>query len=329
MKSAWHGHQSPLGTVIAQYISYKRALGRKFITEDEHLRLFDRFLMDQDIASADAVTGEMLEQFLASRSRGTARSYNHLLGVVRGLFDWMEVQDLIDRSPLEAKQRRKTVARTPYLFDAALARQLLESAARLPDSRCSRHRGPTYKTIFALLYGLGLRVGEVSRLCIGDVDMQRQLLVIRQTKFSKDRLVPFGPRLGAVLTWYMNVRRQSTASYAAEAPLFSFRGGQAISTGTIRHEFQRIVSCFDLAIPPGVSRPRVHDLRHSFAVGTLLRWYREGLPPQDRLLKLSTFLGHVDPTSTSVYLTITADLLTEANRRFEKFACPTTNEVAP
>jgi RNA:NAD 2'-phosphotransferase (TPT1/KptA family) len=63
-------------------------------------------------------------------------------------------------------------------------------------------------------------------------------------------------------------------------------------------------------------------LRHSFAVGTLLRWYREGIEPQDRLLHLSTFMGHAQPSSTAVYLTITADLLQEANHRFERFAAP-------
>jgi integrase len=75
-----------------------------------------------------------------------------------------------------------------------------------------------------------------------------------------------------------------------------------------------------LSVPPGTASPRLHDLRHSFAVGTLLRWYRSGVAPQAGLLRLATFLGHVDPVSTSVYLTITDPLLEEANRRFEGFA---------
>jgi integrase len=75
-----------------------------------------------------------------------------------------------------------------------------------------------------------------------------------------------------------------------------------------------------LVIPDGVAAPHLHDLRHSFAVGTLLRWYRTGLDPQARLLHLSTFLGHVDPTSTAVYLTVTPSLLGEASRRFARYA---------
>ena len=80
-------------------------------------------------------------------------------------------------------------------------------------------------------------------------------------------------------------------------------------------------------IPPGTGFPRVHDRRHSFAVGTLLRWYRQGLDPTARLHHLSTFLGHVNPTTTVLYLTIIGELLTEANRRFETFAASATREV--
>jgi integrase len=82
-----------------------------------------------------------------------------------------------------------------------------------------------------------------------------------------------------------------------------------------------------IEIPPGVSPPRLHDLRHSFAVGTLLRWYRTGDDPSRRLLYLSTFMGHVAPSSTAVYLTITEDLLREANVRFERFVCSITEEA--
>ena len=80
-------------------------------------------------------------------------------------------------------------------------------------------------------------------------------------------------------------------------------------------------------MPDGVSPPRLHSLRHSFAVGCLLRWYRQGLDPASRLQQLSTFMGHVDPSSTAVYLTITPELLHEANTRFERFAEPAWREL--
>ena len=169
---------------------------------------------------------------------------------------------------------------------------------------------------------------EVSRLRVHYVDFDRQLLVIRDTKFSKSRLVPFGPRIGQLLNDYLAARTQRCDSLSADALVFSFHGSEpisdtAIGTTTLHHLFAEL----GMQIPPGTSRPRVHDLRHSFAVGTLLRWYREGLDPATRLLHLSTFLGHADPASTAVYLTITPELLAQASRRFERFAGEKLREV--
>ncbi len=323
------GFQSPLATAIRQFLDHKRALARKFVVEVKALRLLDRYLIEQDVRAPEQITPELLDAFLASRPRKTPRSYNHLLGAVARLFNWLVSQGLWERSPLRAKPRRQTAQRIPFLFDKTTAGQLLELAGSLPDNSRAPMRGLTYRTIFALLYGLGLRVGEVARLRWGDVDEERQLLVIRLTKFSKSRLVPFGPRIGALLRQYLEARKQRLGSLTADAPLFSFVQGRGLNPSSISQVFHSLVPRLDLHVPPGTAPPRTHDLRHSFAVGTLLRWYRAGLDPAARLLRLSTFLGHVDPASTAVYLTITQDLLQEANRRFEEFARPALEEPAP
>jgi integrase len=96
---------------------------------------------------------------------------------------------------------------------------------------------------------------------------------------------------------------------------------------TASQVFHRVVMALDLPVPDGVSPPTLHSLRHSFAVGCLLRWYRQGLDPASRLHQLSTFMGHVDPASTAIYLTITTELLDEANRRFEQYATPAWTET--
>ena len=143
-------------------------------------------------------------------------------------------------------------------------------------------------------------------------------MFIRETKFSKSRIVPLGPKLATRLHRYVEGRHRE--AHDAGTPLFSFTEPGCISEGTISQTFHRLVPKLGLRLPPGVSSPRAHDLRHSFAVGTLLRWYREGMDPNCRLIHLSTFLGHVDPNSTEVYLTITDELLREASRRFRKCA---------
>jgi len=326
MRSRWRGFQSVLGSEIERFVEHKRALRRRYVSEEKALRLLDAFLFRRAVGSVDAITPERLQQFLASRRHRRPRSYNELLGVVRRLFEWIVAQGRLERSPLRAGKRRESAQRIPYLFDAGDARRLLNLADQLPDQSRAPLRGPTYRTIFALLYGLGLRVGEVSRLQRQDVDLDRDLLRIRGTKFGKDRLVPFGPRMARLLHRHLELRGNDVL--VPEAPLFSFTKRGHVHPGTISQTFRHLVPKLGLVVPSGTAAPRVHDLRHAFAVGTLLRWYREGVDPAARLFHLATFLGHVNPSSTAVYLTITPELLATANRRFEGFATLAVKEVS-
>jgi integrase len=158
----------------------------------------------------------------------------------------------------------------------------------------------------------------VANLKLGEVDFAKDTLFIRETKFNKSRIVPFGPKLAARLRRYIDQRHAEQRDPAT--PLFSFTKRGCIHPGTISHTFHKLLSELRLVIPPGMSPPRLHDLRRSFAVGTLLRWYREGIDPNSRLIHLATFLGHVDPNSTAVYLPITDELLCEVDQRFRAAA---------
>ncbi len=322
MKATWQGFSSLLADDMQAYLQHKRALQRKFQTEESVLRLLDRYLVEHQISALSAITPALIEDFLASRPRSRARSYNHLLGVTRCFFNWLVIQQRMDCSPVRAKAKPTSEQLQPFLFTPLQVKQLLELAAALPDQPKGPHRAETYYLIFALMYALGLRVGEVSRLCCQDVELSRQLLIIRKTKFAKDRLVPFGPRVGQRLTDYLARRENRVAALQPHDPLFTFNAGRAIHPCTITQTFHRLVTQKPFLPAPGVAPPRLHSLRHSFAVATLLRWYRAGIDPGQRLIHLSTFLGHVDPISTAWYLTVTAELLDEANTRFEQFAAP-------
>jgi integrase len=312
------GFHSPLAEPIRTFVEYKRALNRKYRPESAALRLFDRYLCEHEATGWGSIDSILIEHFLQSRPRSRPRSYNHLLGVLHRFFDWAVLQGSVAANPVKAARRRDTGKRIPYLFDLTDAKRLLELVSTLPDRSRAPHRAKTYQMIFALLYGLGLRVGEAVRLKLGDVDLQRDTLFIRETKFSKNRLVPLGPKLATRLRQYMEDQHGSTGT--SDRPLFSFTKRGCICPETISQTFHSLVPRLGLVLPPGVSSPRLHDLRHAFAVGTLLRWYRQGIDPNCRLIHLSTFLGHVDPNSTAVYLTITEELLREADRRFRVFA---------
>jgi site-specific recombinase XerD len=324
----WQRFESVLADPITRYLAAKRSMGCRFDTEDRMLRVFDRYLTEQGVQSIGDVTSACLEAFMASRRRATGVSYNDLLSVLRRLLEWMIDQQELTSSPLTTQPQPHSARRLPYLFDPATIRRILDYAAQLPDNNRAPQRGPTYATIFALLAALGLRIGEVSRLQCGDVDLQREVILVRNSKFGKSRLVPFGPRLAARLRSYAALREQRLGLPIPEAPFFTWNGRSTIATNSIRNAFRdHLMPRLALSVPVGTRAPCVHGLRHSFAVRTLLRWYRDGVDPQARLNHLSTFLGHVGLHSTAVYLTITSELLEAANQRFEAFASPAPREV--
>jgi integrase len=306
-----------LAAAVADFLAHKRALGRRYDTEEATLRLLLAFAGQHGVQSLHQLTASLLEMFVASRPRTRARSVNHLVGIVGCFLDWAVAQQRLTASPLRRTRRHETDLRLPFLFDVGQARRLLAAAAALPDNARAAGRGPTYHAIFALCYGLGLRSGEACGLRIGDVDAGRQLLTVRGGKFGKSRLVPHGPRIGELLA-----RQVERRGGGDQDPLFSFDGRRSVHPCSASHAFHWLMAELALPVPDGVSPPRLHCLRHSFAVGRLTRWYREDVDAQARLFRLSTFMGHVDPTSTTIYLTITPQLLVEASRRFEAFAEP-------
>ena len=315
-----------LELTVSRFVDHKRAVGRKYESEEAALRMLVRFAEERDAGQLEQVTPALLDDFLASRSRPRPRGFNHLLGVVRRLLDWAVARELLEASPLRTRPRRETAKRIPFLFDTTQARQLLDAAAALPDCTQAPLRGATYRTIFALCYGLGLRVGEASALRVGDVDRSRSLLVVTRGKLGKSRLVPHGPRIGELVAQQLQ-RRSDGVRLDDDAPLFTFDGRRSVHPRSVSVTFHRLVLALGFTAPAGVSPPVLHSLRHSFAVGCLLRFYRQGLDPAAQLQRLSTFMGHVDPVSTAVYLTITAQLMVEANRRYEAFAEPVWSEM--
>ena len=325
MKTASKG---PLAASIDLYLAHKSSLGKLLTKEGATLYLMDGYLIEQNVTDLSQITPTHVEQFVAARPRHSPRSYNLLVGALRRLFDWLVVHEVLPVSPLRCEPRRVTPGLRPFLFNPAQVRQLLHAAGQLPSNPRAQGRGETYKMIFALLYCLGLRVGEVSRLCRKDVDLENQLLMVRQTKFGKDRLVPFGPRMARTLASFLEREESRRGPIPPESPIFSFakQKRKSIGTNSISWTFHKLLPQLNLSVPSGVTPPRLHCLRHSFAVGTLLRWYRAGIDPMSRLFDLSTFLGHVSPSSTAVYLTITTELLECANKRFADFAANSRQE---
>jgi integrase/recombinase XerD len=206
--------------------------------------------------------------------------------------------------------------RQPHIYSEAEICSLLAVARSFPAPDTPIRPVMLY-TIVVLAYCVGLRIGEIVRLTIGDVNLDAQTIEIRETKFFKSRRLPFTRSVTTALRDYLEARIRDGAPTDASAPLFWCRSKRrAYRYVTICALLRQVIRKAGLKPLPGRIGPRIHDLRHSFVVARLLAWYREGVNAQARLPYLATYLGHKDIHSTLVYITITDELVLQATERF-------------
>jgi integrase len=175
----------------------------------------------------------------------------------------------------------------------------------------------TLRTLILVYYGAGLRLCEATNLTRADVDLDKSILTIRNTKFGKTRLVPVGPQLGRALVQYDRTRPKKRPT---EAPFFATTAGCHVQPTTLEINFRILCDRAGIRRADARQQPRIHDLRHAFAVHRLTSWYQQGADVQRLLYQLSVYLGHVCLRYTQVYLSMTPELLREASQRFERYA---------
>jgi integrase len=208
----------------------------------------------------------------------------------------------------------------PYIYSRDELQRLLDATETLEDSRLPLQHA-TFRTMLLVLYGAGLRPSEGLRLRCCDVNLDERVLAIWDTKFFKSRLVPIGTALVAALGMYGKARRRLPMPAGIRSAFFALPTGGPIMLNGLEKVFARLREHAGVQSPPGARwQPRLHDLRHTFAVHRLIAWYREGTDVQACLPLLSTYLGHVNVSGTQAYLTMTPELLSEASKRFERYA---------
>lgn len=303
---------------VTQYIEYKQSLGMGFENEAKILRFFCRTIGDLEIAN---VGTDQVREFLDGSRPVTFywyRKYEALLGFYR----YAMLRNYVGTFPLPTSSPKAAQAFRPHIYTADEINRLLR-ATDAPQPNWSKISPRTMRALLLTLYGAGLRISEALTLTIADADFQNDVLTIRESKFYKSRLIPIGRDLSGVLNDYAAQRQQTSHSAEAAAPFFCTRKGRPINLGNARSAFAR------LRKQAGVARnedaryqPRLHDLRHSFAVHRLVAWYRAGENVQRLLPHLSTYLGHISIAATQRYLTMTPELLCQAGKRFEQYAYP-------
>jgi site-specific recombinase XerD len=310
---------SHLGAAMQAHLARMRTLGYRYEREEYHLLQFDRYLQTRPGTHAqppDALVREwialaanpILKQQRLAMGRALTRSLRRADPTVS------EIPP--DRSLMQVAKRQQ---RSPHIYSENDICQLLTTARQWTSHRVPlRHL--TLEAMLTLAYGAGLRLGELIRLTLSDLDLTEETIAIRDTKFFKSRRLPLAPTVMTTLRQYVMARRQAGASQAAEAALFwneQNRRGYAVVTA--EHLLTQVIRRAGLKPTRGRIGPRVHDLRHTFVVHRMLGWYRDGIDPQQRLHHLATWMGHKDIHSTLVYLTITQELLEEASQRFHTY----------
>lgn len=312
----YHGS---FGRHAQSYIELHRAAGKKYTHNDGVLIDFNRFLRRRGDDSIRAGTSEAVRGWIGL-GKSSSRNQRRRLQILRQFYRHACDLKLAHTNPvtdqmLDEIGTPKRIFR-PHVFTAEQVRLMLQEARGLAHTGQFPLRPEVMYTIIALLYTLGLRISEAVNLRLGDIDEGQETLFIRQTKFFKERYVPYGPRLALQLGRYLAARHTVTPAPRKEDRLFVGWAGRPVTVGSIRQHFKHVMNAAGVTPTERAALPRVHDLRHTFAVHRLLRWYRDGVDVQERLLLLSTFMGHVSIYSTQRYLTITGALLDEANKRF-------------
>jgi site-specific recombinase XerD len=269
-----------------------------------------------DIAVAE-ITANRVQAYIAGAGPVT-RFWHRKHEVLRGFYRFAMARGYAASSPLP-KIIPKPPQFVPYIFSQEELQRLLDATACCESPR-SKLRPYTLRMLLLLLYGAGLRISEALSLTLANVDLPAGLLTIRESKFYKTRLVPMSSALTSALGVYV-AQRAKEHSTKPDTALFLTRA----ATPVVRHTAENIFS--RLRVRAGVLRhdgsryqPRLHDLRHAFAVHRLVSWYRQGADVQRLLPQLATYLGHVHIAATQRYLTMTPELLHEAGKRFERYA---------
>jgi integrase len=297
-----------LRRALAAYLRTRRALGFKLKRAGELLPQFVAYL---DKRGASFVTTAAAIAWSAQPRDAAPAWWTQRLVLVRGFAKYMQTIDPRTEIPAIDHLPHRHARSAPYVYSAADIVALIEAA----DTLRAPLRIATYKTLLGVLAVTGMRVGEAVALDERDVDRRRAILVVRKTKFDKSREVPLHASTVEALDRYRR-HRDRLMPRRRSSSFFVSTVGNRLIYNNVHETFLRLVYAAGL----GRHRPRptIHDLRHTFAIQTVLGWYRDGADVEARLPLLSTYLGHVGPSSTYWYLTAVPELLEAATIRLER-----------
>jgi len=301
---------SPLRQSLIDYLKIRRALGYKLERAE---KLLGQFLDHLDQLGEERVTLENATSWVTLPATGSGHWWAFRMSAVRSFASYLHALDPVHEVPPADLFPDRVHRAVPYLYSEKEIVALMTAAGslRLPL------RQATYRTLIGLLWVTGMRVGEAIRLDRGDVDLKHGVLTVRQSKFGKTRELPLHTTTVNALRAYLRLRDRLCSQTSTDAALISPAGTRLIY-GNVHSTFRQLRSQAGLQPRSPSCRPRIHDVRHTFAVRTLLDWYRQEYEVQPRLPLLSAYLGHVHPKDTYWYLQASPELLQIAADRLQR-----------
>jgi integrase/recombinase XerD len=306
-----------ISDLVTRFVAFRRTLGEQCVITERTLRSFCRAIGPQ--TPVNRIRLKTVVVYLAGTGPIT-RTWHFKHSALKGLFRFAVSRGLLKKVPLPTEVPKRPPTLVPYIYSRTEIYRLLEAIPLLRHP-CHRIEPPTLRAMFLLFYGAGLRRTEALRLSITDVYLVNCLLTVRNTKFFKSRLVPIGADLTRVLRDYACWRAVAHRSAGASSTFFLDKRGEAVHRCSLDSAFKRLRTHVGVRRSDGGRfQPRLHDLRHTFAVHRLVAWYRQGADVQRLVYHLSVYLGHDSLSHTQVYLTMIPELLQEAGARFEQYA---------
>ena len=303
--------QSPIAVDIQNFINLRRLSGTDYQSQAQLLGYFDRFLVEQHL-SEPYITREITERYIESLSHLAPRTRYNRFCVVKQLCEYLSRSDTLGYIPEPFRVIPSKGAHQPYIYNNSELQALLAAASKLPPENSLRPH--TYRTLLGLLYSTGIRIGEALALNLEHFHSEEQMLYIKEGKFRKARWVPISASTCQALEQYVRKRLQMRPR-SLDSPLFLNQRSRRLHYCAVNQTFRHLLRQCGIHHSKHTG-PRIHHLRHTFAVHRLLAWYRDGKDVNARLPWLATYMGHVDIHSTQVYLQATPELIAQANRRF-------------
>jgi integrase len=302
--------------VANRFLDHKRTLGHRYLHEAWVLQTLQRHVEQCNCRDLNA---RCFESWLASLKDHHANTRRKWYQIVRHFCVYRRrIEPGCFLPSVEGAAKRQPYV-TPVIVEPNQIGRMLALASKLPKITSSPLRAPALHLAIVLLYTCGLRLGELLRLTMSDIEEQGTVLRIRESKFHKSRLVPLSPSATRELHVYLRKRRKGFVEDPSTPLLCNYEGGylHPYSHTGLRGAIGRLFDAAAIRDEQG-RRPRVHDLRHSFAVQALLRWYRNGADVQNCLPKLAMYMGHVSIESSAHYLHWVPTLQRLACHRFEQ-----------